>query len=307
MLILDTTRPFTRATALSGGLSDRQLAGPGYRRVYPGVYVASTIPDSLVVRARAALLAAPPGGTLSHHTAAQFWSGLALDSTRVHVAYSVTPGPAWTAIKIHRHRHPLDRARRHGIPVTSPQQTFVHLARHLDLVDLVAVGDAMVRRRVIVPEELAGYAALWDGQCRRAAAGAAYLVRRGVDSAPESKVRLLMVLAGLPEPVLDHRIFDDDGVLRYRIELAYPEVKLAIEYDGRWHEDPVQRLLDARRRSDLESDGWRFVVLVAEDLSVTPEQTLRRLAAALRECGIPVPRHLSDAWHRHFPGREASA
>ncbi len=307
MLLLDTTRPFSRATALSGGLSDKQLAGPRYRRVYPGVYVASTIPDSLVVRARAALLAAPAGGTLSHHTAAQLWSGLALDATRVHVAYARDAGTRVDGIRIHRHRHPLDRARRHGLPVTSPQQTFVHLARHLDLVDLVAVGDAMVRRRVIVPEELAGYAALWDGQCRRAASGAAYLVRRGVDSAPESKVRLLMVLAGLPEPALDHRIFDDDGVLRYRIELAYPEVKLAIEYDGRWHEDPVQRARDARRRAELESDGWRFVVLVADDLYVTPEETLRQLETTMRDCGIPVTSRLHDDWRRHFPAREISA
>ncbi len=300
---LDVTQPFARSTAVAAGITDRALSGMGYRKIFSGVYVASHVPDTLVVRARAALLAVPAGGLVSHHTAARLWGGTVPGSSHIHVAYERDVGSAHDGIKIHRHRHRLQPARRHGVPVTSPEQTFAHLARHLDLVALVALGDALVRRQVTTPDMLAAYTRFWEGQCRRMAVGAAARVRARVDSAMETRVRLLMVLAGLPEPEIDHRLYVEDR-LRFRIELAFAEVRLAIEYDGRWHEDPRQRVLDDTRRAELEAEGWRFVVLVAEDIFVTPETTLRRLASELAARGIPVPAVLSDDWRRFFPVRD---
>ena len=81
---------------------------------------------------------------------------------------------------------------------------------------------------------------------------------------------LLFVLAGFPEPVVDVEVFDDAGRLRYRIDLAWPSAKVAVEYDGRHHINRQdQWTYDIRRREELEAEGWRFLVLTAPDIYPT--------------------------------------
>lgn len=294
---------FARADAIDAGITDRELAGPAYRRIFPGVYIATCVPDTLVVRGRAALLAAPAGGVLSHHTAARLWGATVPESPSVHVAYARDAACAIDGIQVHRFTGEFERTRRHGLPVTTPGQTLIHLTRPLDLVDLVGCADGLVRRQVISQGELLAATTVGRGQGRRLARRAAELARERVDSINESRVRLLMVLAGLPEPVVDFRIRRADGSTEFRLDLCYPQVRLAIEYDGRWHEGPRQRAADEVRRGILGERGWTFVVLRAEDLFETPEATLMHLYAVLRAHGIPVPRRLKDDWRRHFPTR----
>jgi hypothetical protein len=51
----------------------------------------------------------------------------------------------------------------------------------------------------------------------------------------ESRLRMLLVLAGLPEPTVNHIVRDDRGNWVRRFDLAYPDLRIAIEYDGRHH------------------------------------------------------------------------
>lgn len=113
-----------------------------------------------------------------------------------------------------------------------------------------------------------------------------------------------MVLGGLSEPQPDVRIHDDDGNLLFRLDLGHRAEKLAIEYDGRWHEAPEQKVKDDVRRSGLGGVGWQFEIVVNEDLYETPLDTLRRLRCAQAERGIPVPARLSDEWRQHFAPRQ---
>ena len=112
---------------------------------------------------------------------------------------------------------------------------------------------------------------------------------------------MLVVLSGLPEPVIQHPVRTRHG--SYRLDLAWPTVLVALEYDGRHHVERESRWArDLGRREALESDGWRFVVAIAGDVFATPELTLRRLEEALRRAGLRV-RVSSTQWRRHFPGR----
>lgn len=263
--------------------------------------VDSRVPDTVVVRARAALLVSPEGGVVSHWTAARLWGGVVPDNEWTHVSFMRDVRFRLGGVKPHRFRHRLDIKKRHGLPVTSPCQTFCHLARHLGLVDLVALGDRLVRKGRCSPSELVHYADAWPGQCREEAMRAAGLVRARVDSVPETALRLLMVLAGLPEPEVDIRIHDAAGELRYRIDLGFEGVRLAIEYDGRWHDTDEQREHDEARRAALSTDdGWTFVIVHAEDLFEQPAALLDRLVSELRGHGIRVPAVLADDWRRHF-------
>lgn len=295
--------PFTYAEALRAGLPDRALRGAAYRKLFPNVYVARAVPDTLVVRSRAALRILPPDAVLSHATAARLWGGRAPDDPNIHVAFARDVRSTVDGIKVHRFRDTFVRRRRHGLPVTGPEQTMIHLARPLDLIDLVACADSLIRRKVTTPEDLLAAAQACRGHGGRLARQAALLARPRVDAPSETRVRLLMVLAGLPEPVVNHAVLREDGTEEYRLDLGYPRVKLGIEYDGRWHRRPEQQVADALRRQDLCSRGWRIEVLVAEDLYETPDATLARLYAVLAETGVQVPAVLSDEWRRYFPVR----
>ena len=304
---LDLTRPFSRAEARAAGISDRALAGPRFRKIFPDSYVARGIPDTLVVRAKAALVVMPSDAVVSHHTAARLWGGAVPDNPNVHLSFARDVGTTVAGMKTHRFTRPVAVHRRHGVVVTTPEQTLLHLARPLDLVDLVACADQLVRRRLTTPFDLAAFARQYGGQGSQLAERAALLSRERVDAPSETRVRLLMVLAGLPEPVVNHPIRRADGSVEYRLDLAFPEARLAIEYDGRWHDAPEQRVHDEARRQDLEDRGWVFVVLHAEDVYETPDLTLVSLQSELAERGVPRPEVLDDEWRRHFAVRALTA
>ena len=148
-------------------------------------------------------------------------------------------------------------------------------------------------------------AAAYRGRQARSARRAAAYVRGGVDSPMESRLRMLLVLAGLPEPVVDHALRDETtGRVRYRLDLSYPQWRIAIEYDGRQHaENTAQWRWDVQRREDLDADGWRIVVVLSGDLYRSPARTLERVVTAARAQGVSL-RLRSDEWRRYFPQRD---
>jgi hypothetical protein len=119
----------------------------------------------------------------------------------------------------------------------------------------------------------------------------------------ETRLRLLIVLAGLPEPEVDHRVFDSSGNLLYRYDLSYPRWRLVIEYDGRQHADSDEQwFADIARDEQLDDWKVRRLVVVSKDIFRTPAMTLARVTKAMRAVGMPVPA-LSHEWKRHFPSR----
>jgi very-short-patch-repair endonuclease len=188
--------------------------------------------------------------------------------------------------------------------MTSPAQTFLDLADDLDLVDMVVVGDSLVRAGVARPEELVAASAAYRGRQARSARRAAAYVRGGVDSPMESRLRMLLILAGLPEPVVNHALRDEIGRVLYRLDLSYPQWRVAIEYDGRQHaENTAQWRWDVQRREGLDANGWRLVVVLSGDLYRSPARTLERVVSAARAQGVSL-RLRSDEWRRYFPQRD---
>ena len=299
--------PFTRAEALRAGITDRDLRGCAFRKTFVGAYVSCVVPDTLVVRTKAALKVLPSDAVVSHHTAARLWGGVVPASPNIHAAFARDVSTTVAGIKAHRFTRQMAVHRRHGLVVTTPEQTFLHLARPLDLVDLVVLADSLTRRRVTSPEDLGHFARQYGGQGSALAQRAARLSRERVDSAPETRLRLLMVLAGLPEPLVNHEVLRPDGSVEYRLDLSFPGAMLAIEYDGRWHDQPEQRALDEARRANLAARGWTIEVIRAEDLYEDPEGTVSMLHRQLRAHGIPCAAVLDDEWRRHFATPALSA
>lgn len=297
--------PFLGSDALRSGVSARTLHGPSVVRLFHGVYVASCIRVTVELMARAALLVAPERAVVARYTAARLWGGVVPDSPHVHVSHPRQDRLRMSGIDARVSACPQVTTRR-GVPLTTPAQTFVDLAADLDLVDLVVLGDSLVRRSVVSTSQLVEMARNYQGRGARLARRAAALVRDRVDSPMETRVRLLMVLAGLPEPVVNLTFRSEHGEWRYRLDLAYPQWKVAVEYDGRQHaESTSQWASDVRRREWFDGEGWRFVVVLSGDLYRTPSGTLGRVVDTVRQQGGRV-RIRSQEWRRHFPDREAA-
>jgi hypothetical protein len=124
------------------------------------------------------------------------------------------------------------------------------------LVDLVVVADGLIKAGHTSAELLIAAAGQGSGRGCRLARRAASLAREGVDSPQESRLRLLVVLAGLPEPRVDLITRGPDGSWRRRYDMAYEYVRLILEYDGRQHADDTRQWrTDIFRREGVGPDS----------------------------------------------------
>lgn len=305
----DPRTPFSRADARAAGISVRELSGSRFQRLFHDTYVAAGVRITAALQAHAALPLCAAGSFASHQTAARLFDGIVPENPDVHV--SVPDGgyrPRRTGVKAHVANPDAEVVVHRGIRTSSARQCVLDLAGPLGLVDLVVLGDSLVRAGHVSPEELADAADRWRGHGAKLARRAMRLVRRGVDSPMETRLRLLIVLAGFPEPVVDHHLLDEWGHVRYRLDLSYPQWQIAVEYDGRRHaESSEQWQHDITRREALDVLRWRLLVVCAPDIYTDPAALLDRIIAALRERGVLDVRIRSQQWRRHFPGRPAVA
>lgn len=158
-----------------------------------------------------------------------------------------------------------------GMRVESVADTFVHLATQLTLDELVAVGDWIVdpRRpgRLTVGELAEATQRFTGARGMSLVRQALALVREGAESVQETRMRLGMLRAGLPEPVLQHELADARGFVWARLDLSYPELRLAIEYDGEHHRtDDRQYAKDNARIRRLRAEGWYVIRVTKDDL-----------------------------------------
>jgi hypothetical protein len=82
---------------------------------------------------------------------------------------------------------------------------------------------------------------------------------------------MLLVLAGLPEPRTNVGVHAEDGLWLARPDLSHPELRIALEYDGRHHLlDDEQWARDIGRKEALDRRGWRVIVVTVRDLDRIP-------------------------------------
>ncbi|WP_100499499.1 endonuclease domain-containing protein [Geodermatophilus chilensis] len=113
----------------------------------------------------------------------------------------------------------------------------------------------------------------------RRAARAVDLADGRAESPQESRLRVLLGLAGLLA-VPQYTVRDRDGRFVARVDLAFPEQRVAVEYDGAWHGAPGQLTRDRRRLNALVAAGWTVLHVTAADLR-QPEDLVARVAALL--------------------------
>jgi hypothetical protein len=181
-----------------------------------------------------------------------------------------------------------------GLLLSHPSMVLFELATMLDHDDLVIAIDSLCARtpplRPLHLEELMPLTHTHRGMygapaLRRALRDA----RPGTDSPGETRTRLLLARAGFAEPVINLQVKDPDTGRRRYLDLAYRQVKVAVEYDGDHHRISVtQRRKDQQRKDSLESVGWKIRVVTAEDIK-DPRRFLSALRRTLLAAGGTAP------------------
>lgn len=190
--------------------------------------------------------------------------------------------PKIPGVKVHRPMLLPDYDVRvvNGIPSTSYARTLVDCTGRLSLGQIARALDAgLVRRDVTVWSVERSLSALGEAPGRHPSKLWTLLAERGttaIQSESRPEIRMLRVLreGGLPAPTQQHRVtFGKD---RFRLDLAYPDAKVAIEYDG-WDTHRTRTAFDADRRRDriLQLNGWVVLRLTSQTSDTEIVETVR--------------------------------
>jgi Protein of unknown function (DUF559) len=279
--------PSTRPAALAEGVTDWQLRHPDVVRLSRDTYLRRCDDGDVRSRLPAILMTAPPGAVLSHETAAALW--------RVEIPLVRTDRPAHLTVPVRSkarnredrrlHRgvlHTDEIERRWGIPVTTPARTWRDLATVLEPAALLAVTDQLldVLCRPADLERALSRAPSGRGaaRCRRVLA----VADPRVDSPMESVIRWLLHDAGLPRPTLQYRALDDRGRHIGFGDMAWPEHKVLVEFDGDVHRERRVFVADLRRHNRLVLEGWIVLRFSSADVLGRPQEVIAALRRALR-------------------------
>ena len=248
---------FIGSHAVSEGmLSKRQLERGPFRRILHNVYAEIGRPDDHQLKARAAALLMPPDGAIAGRSAAA-WFGAPYAAATDPVLVVVPPGSPWRGprgVQVHRSELRPDEVwtTDDDVRVTTAQRTAWEIATMEPTLTAVAFIDGMLHVGQECDDGLTGAALAAEilgrrGQWRSSRAGRVLtLVDGRAMSPPESRVRVACHLAGLPLPIPQFEVVED-GVFLGQVDLAWPEAKLIVEYEGAYHFDGLQIRKDDRR------------------------------------------------------------
>ncbi|MGY2129723.1 DUF559 domain-containing protein [Blastococcus sp. SYSU DS0617] len=282
------TGPTTRRAVREAGLSLEELRHPEVTRLSRDTYLPTSLSGELTSRLAAVLLTAPPGSVVSHLSAADVW-GLQIPlrdraDRRVHLT---VPSASRAESRGDRRLYRSDVAeedvrRRRSLPVTSPARTWRDLAAILEPAALLAATDQVlngIASRDELREELA------RRPTGRGCARAREVLPLGdarAESPMESVVRWLVLHAGIPAPELQFEIRDGLGALIARADLAWPERKVLVEFDGDVHRERDVFVRDLRRQNRLVASGWTVLRFTSADVLGRPDEVLAEIRRALR-------------------------
>jgi very-short-patch-repair endonuclease len=267
-----------------GWLSRSELRSLAWQRLFHDVYADARLERThrLLCRAAQSFLlpedAVIAGRSAAHLFGVPFVGG----DDPVEVLTPRKFGPV-SGMKIHVGAlAPGDRSVHGRWRIATPLRTCWDVASWLEVAEAVAFADALAARDLVTGDMLERY-----GQQRKGAKGyvrftkVLALMDRSAESAPESRLRVGLALGGITGLVTQFDIVRD-GCFVARVDLALPEAKIAIEYDGRWHASTSQLERDRLRLNRLLGAEWIVFHVTADQLRGGLDELLRDLRAAIR-------------------------
>ena len=250
-------RPFRGTEAVARGvLTPKMLRGPRFRRLFRDIYVSADVEVDLELRSRAAYLLVEGRGALGGYSAAELLGASCGPEDAPAGVISPTRMRSRPGLVVREERPASDELWAvAGGTVTSPLRTAYDLGRRSSLVEAVVAVDALAFRFGFVPHDVVRF-----GYRHLGAAGSgqlpevARLANPLAESPMETRIRLAIRFDGLPMPVLQHPVGP------YRLDMAYPEIMLGIEYDGREHLTQERATRDLDRQAYVTAAGWTKIL-----------------------------------------------
>ena len=278
-----TRGPFTLRQGLDAGLTARQLRTSAWRHLCFNWYCWAGLRLTDEMRLATIQPGLPAGAAFSGLTAARLY-GLDLPSPRrpeVIVPPELEIADRIEATLRRVELRPTDIAWRRGFPVTSPLRTAFDLAGRSPLVEGVVAIDLALQNRLIDMDGFGGYV---GGHARRPGVVRARRVLAHAEarseSPMESRLRMLLVLAGLPRPLAQVDLATPEGQFVARADLFYPEAMLAVEYDGENHR--ARLVSDDRRQNRIAELGITLLRYTTPDLTERRSAIVAEVRAALQ-------------------------
>lgn len=264
-----------------GILTPDQLRSSAWTRVRRDVYADARLAPDHGLAVAACSLTLPAGAAIAGRSAAWLY-GVKQASPRDPVDVLLPVGTSWSPPGVSAHIQCVPDAdvsaygRRR---MTTATRTCVDIARWYDAVVAVPIIDAMLAGRLVTPFDLQAQLGATQGQGIGQARRTLALCDGRAESPPESVLRVRLILAGLPAPAPQHEVWLN-GQFVARVDLGWPERRIAAEYDGAYHAAPGQLGKDRRRLNALIAAGWTVIhVTAAEMHDLTP--VIRQLRALL--------------------------
>ncbi len=272
-------------------------------RVDHGVYAVAQEADRLtgespvgrvVLLAAAALITAPSGSVLSHHTAAQLQGLSLLGAAPQRLDLTHPPGAATRSGKrgVLMHCAVLPAAHIwgwHGLPATIVPRTVTDLARNSSFREGVVVADSALRLKLTSKKELR--AVLADCPRTPGLRRAAEVVEFAdglAESVLESIARVAFRDCGLPRPVLQVRIGTEQFI--GRVDFLWEQYRTIAEVDGMIkYVDPARARDQLRRDKRLREAGYEVVHFDWREVTTEPALVARSIRAAFRRGRRLVP------------------
>jgi hypothetical protein len=294
-------RAFTYAEALSAGVTPQRLRASDLTSPFHGIRIAGPTSDgdipSLREQCEAIAPRLRPFQFFSHETA---------------LALLGAPLPRWPhrpAVHVSTHRPAREPRTRGvtghrlqtresaavligGLPVEQPVRAWRQAGMSWTVDDLVVAADFLVARRrpLATIEELGDEIRIMGDVPGRRLVRALRDVRVGAESPEETRLRLVLTRAGLPQPELNWDLRDARGRLIARLDLAYPSARVGVEYDGRVHADDVRQFeTDADRWSAIGRAGWRHVRILRHHMRGRSPRAVELVREALEAAGRSHP------------------
>jgi hypothetical protein len=282
--------PFRGSVAVAAGrLTVGQLRGPRFRRLFPDVYVGADVELNHYLWSRAALVYAGEAAVISGLSAAYVWGVDLFPIAGAAPQLTVPVGRRLFAagshlVVVQAQLDADDIVVRQSLRVTSRLRTTFDLGRRLPRPDALAAMDAMAGRWDLAVANIACYARDNQGLrgCRQVESLVG-LIEPRTESPMESKCRLVLVDGGLPRPMPQYEVLTDDGRFLARLDLAYPKIKIGIEYEGDHHRDRPTFRRDVARGNALADAGWAIVRATADDVLGKPDELVRRVRKLIEQ------------------------
>jgi hypothetical protein len=279
---------FRGSRAIAAGLVTRdRLRGPRFWRLFPDIYAqARPKPPDLLLRSLGAYRLVQGRGVLAGYSAAAILD--ADCAPRLDVPAEVTvPGGGQRpqpGLVLHRERlHRGEITQVGDIGCTTPLRTAFDLARGRDPTQAVVAVDRLANRHRFAPDLVLHLSARYRGMRGVARIPGLLALANPYSGSPmESRLRLLIIGAGLPPPRVQWVVQDLTTRTATWLDLAWPELMIGIEYEGEPHTEPGQVLRDISRYTLLVDKGWRIYRYSKLEVYGQPERIIAELARARR-------------------------